>query len=85
MQITDDEIITLLADLDDVPGVSGFEGKIGDKIAGHMKKYVDEFSSDALGNRFFIKKGKILFNSLLNLMKIGTLTSFPHILAAKIA
>lgn len=58
MQITDKEVIELLADLDGSVGISGFEAKVGDKIAGYMEKYVDCTKTDALGNRFFIKKGK---------------------------
>lgn len=58
MKISDEEIISLLADLDGVTGVSGFEGDVGNAITEHIKDYVDECKSDALGNRFFIKKGK---------------------------
>jgi putative aminopeptidase FrvX len=58
MQISDSEVLSLLTDLDGVTGVSGFEGAVGDKIAGYMKDYTDISARDALGNRIFIKKGK---------------------------
>lgn len=58
MLLNDNEVISLLADLDGVMGVSGFEENIGNKIAGYMEEYTDVSEKDALGNRFFIKKGK---------------------------
>lgn len=53
-----EKVIALLADLDSVPGVSGFEDEIGDKIADYMKNYTGQAYRDPLGNRIFVKPGK---------------------------
>lgn len=58
MQISDEEVISILAGLDGVTGISGFEGPVGDKIASYIAPYVDECTTDALGNRLFLKKGR---------------------------
>lgn len=48
----------LLQRLDAVPGISGFEEKIGVRIAEEMAGCYDESRIDTLGNRLFIKKGR---------------------------
>ena len=54
----DDQVVSLLKELDAVPGVSGFEDQIGDKIAEYLTDCTQKSYRDALGNRIFIKEGK---------------------------
>ncbi len=48
----------LLKELNDIPGVSGYEEEIGDRIQSKLSPLTDNFYSDCLGNKIFIKKGK---------------------------
>jgi len=56
--LDNEHVISLLTELDAVPGVSGFEDKIGDKIADYLKDCTQRAYRDALGNRIFVKEGR---------------------------
>ena len=47
----------LLKKLADMPGISGYEGKIRNFVMNEMEKYVDEVRIDKLGNLIGIKNG----------------------------
>lgn len=52
------EIYRLLHSLNGISGVSGSEQAVGEEIARHLTGCVDWMYEDALGNRFFVKKGR---------------------------
>ena len=53
-----EEMIELLGQLNDVWGTSGHERMVGDKLCEMLSDCIDEQFEDALGNRFFVKKGR---------------------------
>lgn len=48
-----------LKELSDIPGVSGFEGKVREFIKEKIKDKVDQIEVDKLGNLIAFKKGKV--------------------------
>ncbi|MCP1714540.1 endoglucanase [Methanocalculus alkaliphilus] len=50
-------VMELLRRLSDAHGVSGFEENLVDIISSEIRPYVDELSTDAMGNLIAIKKG----------------------------
>lgn len=54
---TSGDIVRLLTDLDALAGVSGYESRVGDRLERELVPWVDEHRRDALGNRFFVKRG----------------------------
>ena len=50
--------VKLLSAICEAPGAPGFEYKIRDLVIGEIKKHVDEFYTDSLGNLITLKKGK---------------------------
>ena len=55
--MNNEQVISILKDLNNVAGVSGHEEKIGDKIGEYLKDCTDYQYTDNLGNRMFVKKG----------------------------
>lgn len=52
------DILSLLTSLDSVPGVSGHEEAVGERISRLLRESIDDEWRDAVGNRFFLQRGK---------------------------
>ena len=68
----------LLAVLDNVTGVTGYETDVSAVLKEEMEGYYDEWSEDALGNQIFLKKGKKDIKVMLSahIDELGFMVSF---------
>lgn len=56
--MVNEEIIRIMTALQEVPGISGHEGKVGQRMEELLEGCFDEHFIDTLGNYFFVKRGK---------------------------
>lgn len=63
--MNNEQVISILTELNNVAGVSGHEEQIGDKLGEYFEDCTDYQYSDNLGNRMFVKNGN---NENLKLM-----------------